>query len=227
MVLSLDKFWNWFDAEAAPRLAARELSFRKMLRYLDVRAATTPLVIVETGCTRQAGNWAGDGQSTVLFDRYLQAALPGSHGYSIDIDPQATAQCRNLVGPLINVRTGDSVAVLVDIAAELKRAGQTIDLLYLDSYDVDWRHTTPSAVHHLKELVSIVGALRPDTLVVVDDSPGECRVMANDQGGYALVSMPQVGGKGGYIAEYAQQVGARLLFCHYQAGWTGLVRAQG
>jgi hypothetical protein len=221
--MGLARFWEWFDSVAAPQLAAREISFRKVLRLLDERSAIAPVTIVETGCTRVAGNWAGDGQSTVVFDRYLQEALPGSMGYTIDIDPSATAQCRQLVGPLIDIRTGDSVAVLRNIADELGKSNRSIDLLYLDSYDVDWRHTTPSAVHHLKELVSIVGALRADTLVVVDDSPSECRVASNvDGNGYSLLSVPEVGGKGKFVAEYASQVGAQLIFSHYQAAWVGI-----
>jgi len=28
-------FWTWFDTTAAPHLALREISFRKMFEYLD------------------------------------------------------------------------------------------------------------------------------------------------------------------------------------------------
>lgn len=216
-------FWTWFDTQAAPRLALREISFRKAFTRLDAIRGDRPVVIVETGCTRTAGNWAGDGQSTVLFDYYVQQAPSGSLGYSIDIDPAATAQCRALVSKAIDVRTGDSVSVLRQVAAELRAQARTIDLLYLDSYDVDWNHTTPSAVHHLKELVSIIGCCRPDTLVMVDDSPSQARLVAGDNGAYSLISPPRVEGKGGYVAEYAAQVGATLAFAHYQAAWTGLV----
>jgi hypothetical protein len=97
-----------------------------------------------------------------------------------------------------------------------------IDLLYLDSYDLDWSHPTPSAVHHLKELVSIIAGVGPHTLVVVDDAPQLLRVVANDEGRFTLLGKPTIGGKGAYVAEYAEQVGAKLQFSHYQVGWTGL-----
>ena len=44
-------------------------------------------------------------------------------------------------------------------------------MFYLDSFDVDWRYTYPSAAHHLKELTSITRLLHKDTLVVVDPLP--------------------------------------------------------
>ncbi len=71
-----DAFWNWFNAEAGPRLALREISFRKVFAYLD--SINGPLTIVETGCARAQGNWAGDGQSSVLFDKYLECRGEGS-----------------------------------------------------------------------------------------------------------------------------------------------------
>lgn len=50
-------FWEWFDSQAAPRLAMREISFRKAFTYLDTLPG--PLTIVETGCARAKGNWGG------------------------------------------------------------------------------------------------------------------------------------------------------------------------
>ena len=217
-----ETFWTWFDKEAGPKLALREISFRKIFSYLDTLEG--PITIVETGCARVLGNWAGDGQSSVLFDRYLESSSAGSSGFAIDLDPQATTLCKTLVSDRITVLTGDSVAVLPDVSHELESSGRTIDLLYLDSYDVDWAYPTPSAVHHLKEMVSIVGALRPDSLVVVDDAPSTCRLVGNANNQYDMVSLPVIGGKGFYVAEYAKQIGANLMFSHYQAGWIGLVR---
>lgn len=217
-----EAFWRWFDSVAAPRLGRREISFRKIFLYLDEITADRPVTIVETGCVRIADNWDGGGQSTLLFDRYLAASAKGSRGYSVDIDVRATASCRTLVGDGFDIRTGDSVLVLRTIAEELKRDGRCIDLLYLDSYDVDWGNVVPSAVHHLKELVSIVDCLGTATLVVVDDAPRECLLYPDDANWFQFLTHPHVSGKGKFVAEYARQVGATERFAHYQAGWTGL-----
>src|SRR5271166_5403615 len=51
-------FWSWFDEVAAPKLAHRTESFRKIFTYLD--RIDRRVGIVETGCVRQPDNWAGD-----------------------------------------------------------------------------------------------------------------------------------------------------------------------
>lgn len=215
-----DQFWAWFEALAAPRLGIRQGTFRRMFQHLD--ALNKPVTIVETGCVRVADNWAGDGQSTVLFDKYA-SAQPGSVVHTVDLDPAATAACAALVSKTVTIHTGDSVAVLRAIARDLKAKDATIDLLYLDSFDLDVNNPVPSAVHHLKELVAIAEAAAPETLVVVDDSPPSGQMVLGDDGKYNLISTPTIGGKGMYVAEYAKQVGAAMSFCHYQVGWTGLL----
>ncbi|MBM4231930.1 MAG: hypothetical protein FJ184_14570 [Gammaproteobacteria bacterium] len=214
-------FWFWFNGEAAPKLALREVSFRKIFNYLDTVDASQPLVIVETGCLRTPDNWAGDGQSTLMFDRYLQDRSAGGICYAMDIDPVATAACRSLVGPRTEVLTGDSVIVLRDVAERLRASRQKISLLYLDSFDLDWNNVTPSAVHHLKELVSIYEFVTPQTLVVVDDAPVHAVCSTNAEGSLVLLGEPVVNGKGKFVAEYAAQVGAKRFFSHYQCAWIG------
>lgn len=212
-------FWQWYEAEAAPKLGLREVSFRKIFKYLDSLDESTLLVIVETGCVREANNWGGDGQSTVLFDRYLQYRTGGGSCFAVDIDPEATALCRTLVSEKTEVLTGDSVMVLRDVSSILKKYDASISLLYLDSFDLDWKNPAPSAVHHLKELVSIYDRVSPQTLVVVDDSPVNVMCSSSVAGDFQPARKPAIGGKGQYVAEYAQQVGASMLFSHYQSAW--------
>ena len=97
---------------------------------------------------------------------------------------------------------------------------------YLDSFDVDWRYPYPSAAHHLKELTAINKILRPETLVVVDDSPANGNLSHTDdasKGTWEVLKSPSpppsIGGKGFLVHEYASHVRANLLFSHYQADW--------
>lgn len=145
---------------------------------------------------RTLDNWAGDGQSTLLFDRYVQQR-PVGQVHTLDINPQ----CRSWVSQHVSVYTEDSVAGLQRLT---KRSWptQASFMFYLDSFDVDFQNPYPSAAHHLKELVALAPLLAPDTLVVVDDSPSQPR------------------GKGFLVAEYAQAVGAKILFHDYQLGIT-------
>ena len=212
----MNKFWDYFNNTAAPRIQHRAVSFRAMFEHLD--QIKGPVLIVETGCARQVDNYAGDGQSTIIFDRYVTERNDGSEVLTVDINPQATAYCIDRVTDRVTVTTSDSVGYLNTLANTLTRK---IDLLYLDSYDVDFEYWFPSAAHHLKELTAITRAVDKNTLVVVDDCPPVATVAPGADPGQTQIYNVRVGGKGRLVAEYAQAVGAELQFSFYQAGWKG------
>ena len=60
-------FYKWFETIAS-KLDNGEISFRKIFKYLD--SLPNPIIIVETGCLRVKDNFS-DGQSTLLFDKYI------------------------------------------------------------------------------------------------------------------------------------------------------------
>lgn len=213
-------FWQYFDQSAAPHLMQRAAGFRQIFAYLDQRER--PVGIIETGCVRKDSDW-GDGKSTVLFAKYAECHL-GSVVYSVDRDPAAVALCRTLAGEVVRLHCSDSVAFLKSLADQRPADLAAIDLLYLDSYDVDFANPLPSAIHHLKELAAIAPLLSANTLVVVDDSPMSVLGVPQAPGRLRMISQPQVSGKGKLIAEYADQVGAERLISGYQMGWTGLGR---
>ena len=213
-----DEFWAFFNSAAAPNLALREKTFRKIFEYLDSQVGE--VTIVETGCARQAGNWAGDGQSTVLFDRYITARDRYSKCYTVDISPVSVAECRKLVSSRVQVTQQDSVQYLGALTKEL-RGYNAINLLYLDSFDIDWIYWQPSAIHHLKELLAIRPVIDEFTLVVVDDCPQNINFRPEPDGRAVVIGAPSVGGKGRLVAEFASAVGAQMEFADYQAGWTG------
>lgn len=219
---SMQEFWKYFDSIAGA-LLQREISFRKTFQYLDTIAE--PVTIVETGCVRDRNPWAltGEGHSTILFDRYVQARADGSHVFSVDINEKAVEVCRSLVSDAVNVHAGDSVPHLNKLSQLMAQYGRKINLLYLDSFDVDYEYWFPSASHHLKELLSAWRAVDRQTLVVVDDCPTTANLVGDGGDGYQFDKFfkPRVGGKGRLIAEYAEQTGAEMFFSHYQHGWIG------
>ncbi len=212
-------FWTYFNETPATRLGYREPTFRKMFEHLDRVAG--PVCIVETGCARIVGNWGGDGQSTVMFDRYASMRGDGSVCYSVDIKAASVNACRTMVSPRTTVIQDDSVHFLTQLNADFLKAGRTIDLLYLDSFDCDFVYWQPSAAHHLKELCAAIRCLRKDTLVVIDDCPLAGDIVSMEGGEIVFYGDPAPGGKGRLVAEYARAAGAKLEFAAYQAGWTG------
>ena len=212
-------FWSWFEGIAEPQLAHRSESFSKLFDHLD--RLNRPIGIVETGCVRQQGNWAGDGQSTILFDKYAEFH-PGSVVFSVDHDPEAATLCRSLVSERVHIHVGDSLAYLKFLADHPPGRLKFLDLLYLDSFDVDFDNPLPSAIHHLKELLAIAPLVSFETLVVVDDSPSSFIGVADGDKLIQPIRPPRIEGKGRLIAEYANQIGAEPLFVQYQCGWLRL-----
>lgn len=209
-------FFEQFESEWAPRLGRRRGTFLKAFQYLAARRKAG-YCIVETGCARGTGGWDGDGNSTLLFDRFV--AGYGGSVHSVDLSEEACAYARSQVGSRTTVTRSDSVKFLHGMAGELRRAGREIDLLYLDSFDVDPKDPRPSAAHHLKELCAIAPALTPGTLVMIDDAVSLVMVWRGDDAKLNLVHDLGLSGKAEYVAEYFQAIGVRPLFTGYQYGW--------
>ena len=212
-------FWEFFDKVAAPQLAHREKTFRRIFQYLD--QSDGPIQIVETGCARLENNWAGDGQSTVLFDKYINSHDIKSQVLTVDISSQNVIECQRLVSKRTVVTNDDSVHFLAKLAVNFQENNQFISLLYLDSFDLDVDYWFQSAAHHLKELTSVMRCIDNRTLVVVDDCPLNANFVPTSNDQIAFIGNPSVGGKGRLVAEYAKAVGAKVEFAEYQAGWTG------
>jgi hypothetical protein len=174
------------------RLGARATGFAKIFEMLSSRVELADLVFVETGCLR-ALNWEGDGCSSILFNQFANRTK--SKFISIDHDPNHCAFARRHC-PGARVLCGDSVATLYQLHRKLKQ----MDLLYLDSYDVDWKKPHLSALHHLKELCAASPMLRRSSIVFIDDNT-------------------EVSGKGLYIRDYLHNIGAKAVFECYQLGF--------
>ena len=222
MNINLD-FYKWFN-DISPKLGQREVSFKKIFKYLD--ALTTPIIIVETGCLRDKDNFLLDGQSTLLFDKYTLSRGNNSKVYTVDISSKSTKVCKEAVSQNVEITTDDSVRYLNNISNNFLKNKTKVSMFYLDSFDVDWRYPYPAAAHHLKELTSITRLLHEDTLVVVDDSPasGNLTQTENESNpSWKILTLPSppptIGGKGFLVHEYAAHVGAKLVFSHYQTAW--------
>lgn len=151
----------------------------------------TPLIIVETGCVRQDGNWLGDGQSTRVWDWLIN-----EHGgmlTSIDIDEKA---CETAMRLTDNCRAicADSVETLTELPYI-----EHVDLLYLDSYDYDG--TNAAAEHHLRELGACWDRLAAGSTIAVDD----CFQFDN--------------GKGSEIYRHLRSVGIEPILNSYISVW--------
>ena len=187
--------WQKYWEEVSSLLGKRKDTFAKMFDYL---IGIEEPVIIETGTYREENNYSGDGCSTLLFDNFINCIGKGKL-ISIDIDPKACELARENTKHA-TVICGDSVETLALLDTK-------VDLLYLDSYNIqDWYNDWAPAAHHLKELFAAKNLLASSaTLIVVDDN-----LTAPD--GRRL-------GKGRLIYELMDSLGIDPIFDEYQIGW--------
>lgn len=179
--------------EMLAKTGRRQEGFRFIIDNLDVMQP----IIVETGCIRQADNWIGDGMSTLIWDALVQER-GGAAVCSCDISLEAVAFARSQASRCAQISCVSSVPWLNLMPAE------SIDLLYLDSVDVDFSDHHEGALHALCELTAAWRALESGALVAVDDN---------------IVENGEHRGKGAYVARYFQKLGITPIFQGYQWVW--------
>jgi len=185
-------FLEEFDRLYAQKLGNRYKTFRKIFELLEAKNKNLYL-IVETGCSRIKDNYAGDGMSTVLFDKFIN--FYNGKLISVDINEKHCQLARSLVSEKTEIFCDDSVKFLWGLNPESE-----IDLLYLDSYDINFNDPHLSMLHHLKEFCAIIGKLKKSTIVVVDDNIENA-------------------GKGKYIEDFMTNLGYKKIINDYQIGW--------
>ena len=195
-----------FYQEVRSRLGARVLGFDYIFNYLNT--IENPL-IVETGCARQENNYEGDGQSSILFDKYIDQY--GGNFWTVDICPESILYCRqDVVSERTLVYEMDSIFFLKKLNDQLISLNKKIDFLYLDSFDAPKDNPEvvfSSALHHLYELMAILPSLKPNALIGVDDN-------WNEDG--------QMKGKGQLIADYMSKIDNHPVLNSYQTLWKNL-----
>ena len=176
----------------------RDIGFDIMFRLL-LNKKQHDFSIVETGTLRTPGQWK-DGQSAFLFTEFVMAQ--GGQVRSVDIDPTACANASTaLPVEQFSVACADSVSWLTQ-QTDL----ESVDLFYLDSWDVDWADDTASAQHHLKEFQTIEPHLKSGAVVVIDDNSRWCHSY-------------QRTGKGRAVLEYLASKNHLPLYDEYQIIW--------
>ena len=144
--------FSFFSEENHPARAG----FEAALEILGGR----PAAVVETGTSA----WGAD--STRLWAKYVNVF--GGELYSVDLRPEPAAQLGNL-GDRCTLVVDDSVNFLNGIGPSLPV--DLVQLVYLDSFDVDWFNPKPSAIHGFNEWEAVQRFARAGTVVIVDDTP--------------------------------------------------------
>ncbi len=125
------------------------------------------LIILESGIASRGT------QSTYLFNELVRKY--GGQFWSVDTDANLVETHRGNMCPATQLVCDDSVAFFKrwitngykSTADDYKSA----DVIYLDSYDLDFYDPEPSGKHGLAEYNALIPAINKDTLLLIDDTP--------------------------------------------------------
>jgi len=164
---------------------------------------------VETGCA------AHGTKSTLLFDKFVNTF--DGKVVSVDLNKNAVDLTNRATSNKTTVVHSDSLKLLPTLT-------KPIDLLYLDSYDVDFLNPQPSAEHHLKEFNCIKHLLHKDSIVLIDDTPVSPEWL--DNGTFSTIYHKfkesfnsNMCGKGSLVNLELEKMNATKIMHQYQVLW--------
>ena len=143
---------------------SRKDSFELMIQHL--KSCQYPL-IVETGVCSKNSTYELTGMSTFIWDA-VSAHTSGTV-QCVDADADNCRFSKQNTSDKTMVYCGDSVQFLDYKEREYDKLSRKIDLLYLDTYELDLENLHQMAQHHVYELMAIKSALRPGTLICIDN----------------------------------------------------------
>jgi hypothetical protein len=132
------------------------LTFKELFSQMNGKR---DLVILETGMAAHGTN------STYLFDAYIRKY--GGSFYSVDTNPELIEKHKGNMCPGTKLFCQDSVEFIKQWTVDHKHT----DVVYLDSFDLNFYNHHPSADHGLKEYNAILPTLHKDSLLLIDDTP--------------------------------------------------------
>lgn len=135
-------------------------TLRSALLLLDQE----PAFIVETGSS------AWGTSSSLLFDSYVNTF--GGQFESVDVRNEPGRRMQPLCTPRSTFWRSDSVKFLQTLVTRISH----VDLVYLDSWDVNWDDPIPAAIHGLQEFLVIFPLLKKSGgVLLIDDTPRDVK----------------------------------------------------
>ena len=185
------------------------LTFKKTFEELEKRENKF-FIIVETGCS------AHGTQSTILFDKFVNYY----DGYVFSVDKDRFRVCNTQ--SKVSLKT---IVVCADSLHFLSTFDKPIDLLYLDSFDVNWKNQEYSSQHHYKEFSLVKDMLSTHSLLLIDDTPKNLDWLDIDKNSKKFLELKSIfdtnkyNGKGSLICHELENSNFELLLHQYQILW--------
>lgn len=180
------------------------LTFKKL--FEEMRDLKNPLIL-------ESGIASAGTHSTYLFNEYVRKY--GGLFWSVDINQQLVDMHRGNMCPSTQLVCDDSVSFFRNWTTTHKE----VNVIYLDSYDLDFYDPVPSANHGLNEYKALIPVIKKNTLLLIDDTPmnpywlDARNQLYNDMRRY-YISNECLPGKGMYVLKQINN--ATTLLHNYQ-----------
>ena len=152
--------------------------------------------------------------STYLFNEYVRKY--GGFFWSVDINKSLVNKHRGNMCPATQLICDDSVSFFTNWS----KSHDVANVIYLDSYDLDFYNPIPSGNHGLAEYKSLIPVIKKDTLLLIDDTPinpywlDTRNKLYNDMSVYYLNNNNTLPGKGMFVLN--EITNANKLIHNYQ-----------
>ena len=136
--------------------------------YSHFASLNKPINILETGCGHSPTTKTS-ASMTYVFAKIIKN-LKGGSLLTVDLNKDHLNKCKEITkdfSDIIDYRLGDSVEVLRNLNEDFIKS---LDLIILDSYDLNLFDPYPSGIHHLQELLALYNKINKNCLIAIDDN---------------------------------------------------------
>lgn len=139
----------------------------KHINYLTFKELFKQMISIKNPIILETGIASAGTLSTYLFNEYIRKY--GGRLWSVDNNPELVAQHMGNMCPASSLVCDDSVEFLQSWVID--NPDLKANIIYLDSYDLDWYNPQPAAEHGLNEYKAVLPAITNGTLLLIDDTP--------------------------------------------------------
>lgn len=151
-----DNTYEMFSNKSGIKKHINYLTFKKL--FEEMKDLKNP-IILESGIASAGTN------STYLFNEYVKKY--GGFFWSVDINKNLVDYHKLNMCPASQLVCDDSVSFFKNWS----KIHHTVNVIYLDSYDIDFYNPEPSGNHGLSEYKALMPVIKKDTLLLIDDTP--------------------------------------------------------
>jgi hypothetical protein len=138
---------------------------KKHINYLTFKELFKQMEGLKNPYILESGIASRGTYSTYLFNEYVKKY--GGFFWSVDIDKSLVETHKGNMCPATQLICDDSVSFFT----EWSKQHDVANVIYLDSYDLDFYNPVPSANHGLAEYNSLMPVIKKNTLLLIDDTP--------------------------------------------------------